>query len=330
MSQAPQREILIRTLAASLDLAMVKKFRSRVKALLCKGDGNNGKDSIREAVDLLYGIGVTGCAFSDFQQYDEGRKFPLAKLAQSRVNWSSENSNLQSLDRLQCLKKAISGEDLDFELKGGNDRPMKSNCVFFFNINSIPNLQASMEAIKSRYAVLTFDKTFKVGADPTKGELEADPRFRYDPEFIRREVVPSLLNKMLAALPEIAMNGIDYSCTDGALQEIREESTHLARFAREVGLEYQVGGRVYINDLWEKLCEWYIANGTLVITNDGKKEKQEWHDQPRRGDKNVKALNQIYQRFHEIFPKVRRERETHDQDRVGQSYLSGLVDFSAL
>jgi len=324
--EAPQREILIRTLAASLDLAMVRKFRSRVKALLCKGDGNNGKDSIREAVDLLYGIGVTGCTFSDFQQYDEGRKFPIAKLAQSRVNWSSENSDLQSLDRLQCLKKAISGEDLDFELKGGNDRPMKPNCVFFFNINSIPNLRASMEAIKSRYAVLLFDRTFKVGADPAKGELEADPRFRYDPEFIKKEVVPSLLNKMLAALPEVAMNGIDYSCTDGALQEIREESTHLARFARDVGLDYQIGGRVSGGELWEVLRKWYVDNGYLEIEKDAKgKEKLNWLDSGSRQDRLVTSSNKVISRFLELFPQAKRFTDnSRATGHPGRAYIQGI------
>lgn len=322
----PQRDVFIRTLAASLDLPTIRTWMSRVKALLCNGLGNNGKDTLREVTELLYGgNGVVSCTFKDFGIYDEGKKFPLAKLAQARVSWSSENSDLSSLDNLQSLKAAISGDTLDCEFKNQNDRPMKPNCVFFFNINNVPNLQASMEAIQSRWAVLDFNKTFKVNADPTKGELEADPRFRYDPDFLKREVVPSLLNKMLAALSEVAMNGIDYSCTEEKLEEIQQETNHLRRFAKEVGLAEIPGGRVYINDLWEKLREWYIANGTLVITTDGKgKEKQEWHDQPRRGDKNVKAPNQIYQRFHEIFPKVRRERDNSNLERKGQFYLAGL------
>ena len=323
--EPPQREVLIKTLAASLDLLTIRKYKSRVRALLCKGDGNNGKDSIREAVDLLYGIGVTGCTFGDFQQYDEGRKFPLAKLAQARVNWSSENSDLQNLDKLQCLKKAISGEDLDFELKGVVERPMKPRCVFFFNINSIPNLQASMEAIKSRYAVLTFDKTFKVGADESKGELEANPRFRYDPEFIKKEVVPSLLNKMLAVLPEVAMHGIDYSCTEAAMEEIQEQIDHLWQFVREVGLHYQPGGRVYIGELWQKLEQWYIDNGTLVITTNEKgKQIRDWHDQVRRGDKNVKASNQVAARFSQLFPNVKKEQDNSTSGKRGEWYLSGL------
>ncbi len=96
-------------------------------------------------------------------------------------------------------------------------------------------------------------------------------------------------------------SGIDYSCTTGALQDIQEETNHLWAFAREVGLDYCTGGRIYVNDLWELLFRWYIDNGTLEIISENGKEKKIWHDQPRRDDKNVKAPNQIYQRFHELF-----------------------------
>jgi hypothetical protein len=92
-----------------------------------------------------------------------------------------------------------------------------------------------------------------------------------------------------------------------------------------VGLDYLPGGRVYINDIWERLQSWYIDNGTLeIVTSDSGKEKKLWHDQPRRGDKNVRAPNQVYQRFAELFPKIKREKETEYQERRGQSYLAGI------
>lgn len=107
-------------MAASLDLATIRKHRGReVKALLCKGHGNNGKDTLREAVRLLYGgIGMSNASVSDFAAYDNGRKFGLSKLEGARINWSSENSSFDNLDRLQSLKAAITGEALDIERKG--------------------------------------------------------------------------------------------------------------------------------------------------------------------------------------------------------------------
>lgn len=307
---APEREIFIKTLAASLDLNAIRRLRGRsIRALLCKGDGNNGKDSLREAVSVLYGIGVVSATVTDGLLYDQGKKFPFAKLEHARISWSSENSSFGSLDAIQGYKAAITGETIYIEHKCVDERPINPSTVFFFNINNVPNLQASLEAIQSRWAVLSFNKTFKINANPARGELEADPRFRYDPDFLKIEVVPALLNKMLAALPEVAMKAIDYNCTESAMQEIQEETNHLWAFAREVGLGYQVGGRVYINDLWEQLKQWYLDNGTLVIIDDGKKQKNDWHD-PRRGDKAVRAANQVYARFRELFPKVRKEQES--------------------
>lgn len=59
----PQQEIFLRTIAASLDLPTVRKYRGRlVRGLLLKGEGNNGKDTLRGCVAAMYGNqGITGC-----------------------------------------------------------------------------------------------------------------------------------------------------------------------------------------------------------------------------------------------------------------------------
>lgn len=321
-----QRDIFIMTLAASLDLDTIRRFKSRLKALLCKGDGNNGKDSLREAVQLLYGVGVVSATFNDFSQYEQARKFPLAKLDQARVSWSSENSNAVQLDKLQCLKAAITGDTLDMELKNATERPMNPRWIFLFNINDIPNMQASLEAIKSRWAVLSFDKTFKVDADPSKGEIEAATRFRYDSEFLQREVVPALLNKMLAALPLVATQAIDYSCTEVALEKIQRETNHLRAFCQDVGLDYQVGRKVYIGELGKILYQWYLDNGYVEIITDAKgKEKPDWSDPSRKNDSFVKASHQVTQMFLELFPKAGWGRENgHHPTHAKQKFLTEI------
>ena len=314
-----------------MDLKTIRRLRGRtVKALLCKGHGNNGKDALRETIRLLYGeFGMSHATVSDFTAYDGGRKFCLSKLEETRINWSSENSRFNNLDSIQSLKAAITGEPLDLERKGIDERSMMLSTVFLFNVNEAPNLQAGLEAIESRWAVLSFNKTYKVNADPSKGELEADSRFRYDPNFLKERVCPALLNKMLWELKQIAVNGIDYSCTSKALLEIKKETNHLWAFAQDIGLEDHRSGKVYINDLWSKLREWYINNGTLeIVAADNGKEKKIWHDQPRRGDKNVKAPNQIYQRFAELFPKIKKFKNNDASEgieRKGKFYLSGIA-----
>lgn len=67
--------------------------------------------------------------------------------------------------------------------------------------------------------------------------FNADSRFRYDPNFLKERVCPPLLNKMLSELKQIAVRGIDYSCTSKALEEIQKETNHLWAFAQDVGLE---------------------------------------------------------------------------------------------
>ncbi|WP_224096009.1 DUF5906 domain-containing protein [Nostoc sp. MS1] len=90
-----------------------------IKSLLCRGDGNNGKDTLREVVSLMYGKrGIISCTLADFAAYDEGRKFSLAKLVHSRVNWATENTNSDRLDKIQSLKAFIISEPLDSERKG--------------------------------------------------------------------------------------------------------------------------------------------------------------------------------------------------------------------
>lgn len=319
----PQRDIFLKTAAASLNLEVIRKYKGRaIRSAFCKGDGNNGKDTLREALKLLQGKqSITSCTTSDFEQYDKGRKFPLAKLAHSRVNWASENQDVVAIDKLQSLKACITGESLDIEIKGKTDYSIETKCVFFFNMNGTPNLAAAQEAIESRYSILEFKKTYKDNPDPTKGELKADPRFKYDPDFLKREVLPAFLNRVLDALVRLMGEGIDYSCTRQALEEVQEESNHLYLFSRDVGLGYLPNGKTYAGTIWEKLTEWYIANGTLSyeITQSGY-EKAVWVEQANPRDKNVKGPNQVIARFTKLFPKAKRSNKP---DKHGY-YLTGI------
>jgi putative DNA primase/helicase len=63
-----QREIFLSTISASLDLSTIRKYKGRlVRALLLKGHGSNGKDTLREVVKLMYGrYCMTSCSLSDF------------------------------------------------------------------------------------------------------------------------------------------------------------------------------------------------------------------------------------------------------------------------
>ena len=322
-----QRNILLRTLGASLDLKTVRKFRGReVKSLLLHGEGNNGKDSLREAAQILLGDSMASVSVSDFQAYDQGRKFPLAKLANCRLSWSSENTKFGSIENLQSLKAAITGDIIDIERKNQPEYQIQPETVFLFNCNEPPSLVGGSEAIQSRWGILQFTKTYKKDANPEVGEIEADSRFRYDADFLKEQVVPAFLNKILAQLPLLLKEGIDYSSTKEAFKEIQQESNHLWGFVRDMGIEANPKGKIFIKDLWADLKQWYVETGTIEITHDENgKERITWHDQTNNYDKTVKGANQIYKRFLQLFPKIKKMRETSYHYRTGQAYLSGIV-----
>ncbi|WP_392476917.1 DUF5906 domain-containing protein [Nostoc sp. C110] len=301
----PQQEIFLRNIAASLDLQTVRKFRGReVKAMFAIGLGSNGKDALRECVSTIYGKnGLTSVSLGDFQSYDEGRKFGLAPLIYSRVNWASENPQTSRIDRLQSLKLFVTGDTLHCEQKGKDHIEFSSNAIGIFNLNETPAFQGVIQAIKDRIAILEFRKTFVDNPSPNNpSEIKGDPRFRYDPEFIRTHVAPAFLNRMLKALNNLIESGIDYECTTDAFRNLQRENNHLFDFIESANIGYVPDSEITARALWSMLEQHYINNGTLTIDPDN--NRRTWIDQVRLSDKNVKGINQIVPRISQLFPKA--------------------------
>ncbi|MEG4840974.1 DUF5906 domain-containing protein [Microcoleus sp. B9-D4] len=324
-----EREIILRTFAASLCLSLVRLKMSRVKGLLLHGEGLNGKDTLRIVLLVILGRGMTGKTLKDFQIYDTGRKFPLAGLENSLCNWSSENSEAVRLDKLQSLKQFITGDELTIEHKGRGEYPYEPQATFLANCNAVPSITSDAEAIRSRYCIVSFKKTYAVKADASRGQLEADPRFKQDRDFVLKFVAPAMLNMMLARIPLILTEGIDYSSGEAALREAQEKSNHLWQFMRDRGYEAGKGDRLYAKDAWADLVDWYIETGTLEVEYDRDgKEKRVWNELPGR-DTPVKAINQLYARLSELAPNLEKYRHNErgfDCDRTkGDFYYIGLT-----
>jgi hypothetical protein len=179
------REIMQRFLGSGFDLPRYRAKQGRPMAFLMIGDGSNGKDSIREALLKTLGAsGMTGCTLGDFQQYDKGRKFPLAPLYGSRINWSAENTAFARLGSIQVLKNVISGEPIQQEKKNADEVTFTPNCICLFNCNEPPLFDGGQVAQETRWHAVRFNKTFV--ADPVRpGEVKADPRFKDDPDCAR-------------------------------------------------------------------------------------------------------------------------------------------------
>jgi putative DNA primase/helicase len=324
-----QRKIFLRTAAAALNLKLVRsKLTGRgVKGLLCHGEGSNGKDTLRAVLATVFGQGMTGKSLSDFKSYDMGRKFTLAGIEGSICNWASENTAKVDLDNIQSLKQLITGDPIDIERKGKDAYEYKPAAIFFANCNKLPGITGGTAAIDDRYSILRFDKTYARNAIAAEGQLEADPRFKDDETFILEQVAPAMLNELLREFPLLLSEGIDYKATKDAMQKAQEESRHLWQFAREVGLEVQSGGRVWVTDLWDLLVNWYEGMGILDKEpgNNGK-TKLTWYELSNKYDAPVKSINQLSSRLSEIFPKlqVRPYSGRDAMERRGQRYLLGV------
>lgn len=103
-------------------------------------------------------------------------------------------------------------------------------------------------------------------------------------------------------------------------------TSHLLEFMREVGLEAQPQGQIYINDLWQQLQDWYIKTGVLTVKSVRGKKELIWQNLPNQKDTPIKAVNQVYRRFQELFPKLKRQRYTQRSEvtRRGCTYLLGM------
>ncbi|ANV90778.1 DUF3854 domain-containing protein [Picosynechococcus sp. PCC 8807] len=322
------RTALLRQLAAAFDLDTVRKLHSRgIKAAIAKGTGANGKDSIRAAISKIFCNQMTSLGLSEFQTYDQGRKFGLAPLENSLVNWSSENNMGTTLDRVESLNICVTGEEngIWIERKNKDGYAITPRAVHIFNTNQIPKLKSGMDSLLSRFVVLDFNKTFKQNPDRRRGELPADPRFHDDPQFLITEVCPALINRLLEELGNLAKFGIDYDALASGLEDLQEESTHLWGFVQDTGLELNPDGKVWVHDLWDRLKDWYQETGTLEVEEmDNGKTRNIWHEQANQYDRNVTGANQIYKRFKLLFPKIKRVRETSDPVFKGRYFLSGL------
>lgn len=327
LDEAP-RTAFLRQVAASLDLESVRKVRGRdIRAAICLGSGANGKDSLNEAIAAIFTDNqMCSAGFNQFIAYDNGRQFTLAKLRGSKINWASENNKDNSLDHSQSLNIAITGDrGLEFERKGKDAEPFIPQCIHFFSCNQLPKMKSGLDSLMSRFAVYQFSKTFTMTPNPARGELQADPRFKYDREFVTTQVAPALLNTILGELKNLLIDGIDYDAIKSSMDDIQEESTHLWGFCHDVELTVNPDTGIWVSDLWEILQKWYKDNGTLEIEEfENGKTRNTWHEQANAYDKNITGANQIYKRFKTLFPKVSKHRETRDTENKGRFYLRGL------
>lgn len=262
------QEIILRLVASCLDIQTARKRAGRgLKAVINYGDGANGKDTLREIFTQLIGRHrFTSISLQNFREADSGRRFGIFDLYRSAINWSSENTAI-NIDKSQTLKAAITGDPIQLERK--NRDPIEANpkAIFFFNMNGLPNISSLSEAVKSRLCPIEFKNTFKTTPNPSiSTEKKADPRFKEDPEFIRKTILPALLNLIIEALSKLLEEGIDYSSKERHFEEIARSNNHLLEFIEEASLvECSLDQGLSVSEIYELYIGWCLNSG---LAND--------------------------------------------------------------
>jgi phage/plasmid-associated DNA primase len=306
------KEIILRTLAASFDFKKIRELKGRlVRILFLIGSGSNGKDAIGSVINEIFPKAVSSFGLDRFIAYDQGNLNALAGLEKSRINWASESSRTTRIDNSKSLKCLVTGEKLEARYLYQNSQEYEPNTIGLFNLNEMPNLFGTGEAASSRFAPIMFRKTFvrPEKYDPSNpNQLLADSRFKYDIGFIRSEVAPAFLNYMIKGLQDLIADGIDYSCTEEALDQVRSENNHLFDAISEMGWRYDPNASlIRISTLYDQLEAWYIEQGILTKGDFG---RNSWQDPVRPSDQYITGSNRLFDRLKAIFPDIERQMKT--------------------
>lgn len=317
-----QLESFLRHQSTFFDFQLVAKKLGRPRAGICEGEGSNGKDAIRQAIELLFSR-IGNFSFEDFRAYDDGKRFPLATLPNYQYSWASENSHKVKLENLKSLMSAIVGNSpLWSEFKNKDLQQYYPKACLWFSVNKAPMTDGSASFIKSRFAVYQFDKVFTKLPTGTN-ELQADPRFAYDEDFRINEVCPGLLRLLAEAYQRLWAEGIDWEPCEVRLRDWAKEHNHLLEFADDTGLTVNPDGAIPIAALYDSLKDWYRVNDYLDIDGDG---RQYWQAPPSNFDALVKRPNDLFKRLKEVFPRIEKATDTDGSitGAKGRAYLRGL------
>jgi putative DNA primase/helicase len=320
----------LEVMGTALDVAGYRlNVGSRVPGLLQFGHGSNGKDAINLAVARLLGSStVATVSLSDWRQYDKGEgrgRFAVAQLVGAKIAQSSETSGFVKLDELQGLKAAVTGDPVFVEPKGKDGFWINPECVFVWNLNRMVLVDASQQAITSRYAVVLFPYEFSDQKELQPGQKRADHRYKNDPNWLRRHVLPALLNLLIEGLQRAARDGFSHAAVAEEMQQARRDSSHLWSFAEEIGLTPDDQAEpIELNRLWVELAQWYQRNGWLrmgsVVSHDPKHQQLMFIESDDT-DKPIKASRDLFKRLSLLFPKITKRQ--HPRSRV--TMIHGLA-----
>jgi putative DNA primase/helicase len=296
------RPLLLECIGASFAVRTIRAFGHRIPALLLIGDGENGKDTLRQVITWIHGdSSVALISIRDWQQYERGDgrgRFSVSQLGTARLSIGSENSGAFKLDNLENLKAAITGEPIYIEGKGTGGNRVIPRALMLWFLNSMPLLDGGTNAVLSRYGVINLP--FSYSTKPRPGQLQADPRFKHDPEWMADHVLPGLLNLAIAGLARAAQQGFSLESVADSLQALREETCHLHQFLRDEGYEKGDPTDYELHrTIWDSLQRWYQENGWMIQNTRTGDWELAFSDS---GDKPIRAPKDLVKRLRQVLP----------------------------
>ena len=170
------RQVFLQAGGATLNPKRVLECGLRLPVVLAIGDaGVNGKDATVSTIEQIHGDqGKANLTLQDYKDHQDatGRgRFSMAALANSRLNYASENKQYHRLDQLQTLKAVASGDPILIERKNQDAYSITPACVNIFSMNKPPQLDSMEPWLTSRMRVISFLKTYTNNPDEAEGSF---------------------------------------------------------------------------------------------------------------------------------------------------------------
>lgn len=207
------------------------------KALIIKGEHNNGKSKFIDVLTSLFGY--KNCAILDMKQMTA--RFGLSGLIGKIVNFGDDISD-QYINEESDIKKAISGEPLMIESKGKDSRQYSMNVKFLFSANSLPKFKDPTGAISTRFIIVPFPVSYSV----ENNNID----FKIVERMTTAENMEALLLLALKGLKRLLINKkFTYSEKSVMLlNEFKEENDPVLLFINEIK-ETKINGINYFNNI---------------------------------------------------------------------------------
>lgn len=275
------RDTLMDLLACSLDMPSARAIllREYLPGLFLKGEGQNGKDSLRNLLELLHQGNKTNVGLASISDHDhDTNKFAINGLRETTcVNFSSENKKTD-ISKLETLKALVTGDPVRIADKGINARSIKVSALQIFCTNRDMVISDTSASITSRYKVMTLPYSFQSEEDYAKKSEEekrdkyrlADVRFG-DRAWVSEHVMPALFNELVERLvATLNRRKIDWSACEHEFANLAAESDHVKGFLASDFIN--VTGRpddfASTDDIYKAYCKYCVDIERAILETD--------------------------------------------------------------